>query len=75
MVVIEMLVRRLREVVCGCCFDEEVPLFEATCAEKPELLKETAIGMYHCPDCGAMLLAGLPHPPLCKRCLEPPASR
>lgn len=20
------------------------------------------IGMYHCPDCGAMVLAGVPHP-------------
>jgi DNA-directed RNA polymerase subunit RPC12/RpoP len=30
-----------------------------TCSEKPEL---QAGGMYHCPECGMMVLAGLPHP-------------
>lgn len=55
--------------LCCRCYDE-VELFPATCAERPELLAETPIGMYHCPDCGAMVLAGLPHPPLCRLCIE-----
>jgi len=31
------------------------------CPEKPELLKGMPIGQYHCPCCGMMVLAGLPH--------------
>lgn len=56
--------------LCGRCYDTGVDLFPANCAEKPELLKGEPLGMYHCPDCGAMLLAGIPHPLLCKRCLD-----
>lgn len=54
--------------MCGRCYDEVDELFVANCAEKPELLKGAPIGMYHCPDCGAVVLAGIPHPALCKRC-------
>lgn len=53
--------------LCGRCF-EEGPLVPAPCDEHPELLQSAAIGMYHCPDCGAMLLAGYPHPQVCPRC-------
>ncbi len=28
------------------------------------------MGMYHCPDCGAMLVAGYSHPTMCKRCID-----
>jgi hypothetical protein len=31
------------------------------CEHKPELT-EGPIGMYHCPECGKMVLAGMPHP-------------
>lgn len=31
------------------------------CPEKPELLLGKPIGQYHCPGCGEMQLAGLPH--------------
>lgn len=31
------------------------------CPEKPELLAGAPLGMYHCPECGCMVLAGLPH--------------
>jgi hypothetical protein len=55
--------------MCGRCYDE-VEVFPANCEEKPEDLKGQPIGMYHCPDCGAMVVAGLPHPPLCKRCVD-----
>lgn len=32
------------------------------CIEDPTLLKGEAIGMYHCPGCGMMVVAALPHP-------------
>ncbi len=53
--------------VCGRCYDA-APVFRASCAHKPESLVGEPLGMYHCPDCGAMVLAGLPHLPLCERC-------
>lgn len=56
--------------ICGRCYEEVDELFPATCAERPELLVGRAVGQYHCPDCGAMLLAGVPHPLVCKRCLN-----
>lgn len=56
-------------MMCGRCY-EEIETFPANCNEKPELLQGQPIGMYHCPDCGAMVLAGIPHPRLCKRCLD-----
>lgn len=34
----------------------------AACPEKPERLLGQPIGQYHCPSCGMMLIAGLPHP-------------
>jgi len=55
--------------ICGRCFEER-ELFPAPCQEKPELLLGQPIGMYHCPDCGTMLLAGFPHPYFCKDCFE-----
>lgn len=53
-------------LLCARCYGEG-PLSAAQCDEKPEEMSG-AIGMYHCPDCGAMVLAGLPHPPLCAKC-------
>jgi hypothetical protein len=35
---------------------------KTSCPGKPELLKGQPIGMYHCEYCGAMVIAGLPHP-------------
>lgn len=55
--------------VCGRCYDEVAELFPATCDEKPETWT-SALGQYHCPDCGAMLLAGAKHVSVCKPCLE-----
>ena len=34
---------------------------ELPCNYKPELVTG-AIGMFHCPECGEMILAGMPHP-------------
>lgn len=31
------------------------------CPEDPEKLVDQPIGMYHCPWCGCMQVAGLPH--------------
>ena len=39
-------------------------LAEVFCPEKPELLRGAPIGMYHCPCCGVMVLAGVGHPPI-----------
>ncbi|MCK5017412.1 MAG: hypothetical protein KAS32_10130 [Candidatus Peribacteraceae bacterium] len=55
--------------ICGRCYNA-VELFDAPCNEKPETLKGQPIGQYHCPDCGAMVLAGLPHPQLCQLCRD-----
>lgn len=57
--------------ICGGCYNVRA-LSPARCAEKPERLKGKPIGMYHCPDCGAMVLAGLPHPDLCNDCQPKP---
>jgi len=43
-------------------FERKYAIAEIFCPEKPELLKGAPIGQYHCPDCGVMVLAGLPHP-------------
>lgn len=58
---------------CGRCFIEvgsKDELYPANCNEKPEELKAVPLGMYHCPDCGAMVVAGIPHPPMCKQCFD-----
>lgn len=55
--------------MCGRCYDE-VEVFPSNCSEKPEALVGKPIGQYHCPDCGAMLLAGLKHPDMCKPCID-----
>lgn len=57
------------ELLCGRCYDAAPVLYPTNCNERPEALLNAPIGMYHCPDCGAMVLAGVPHPPLCKLCL------
>lgn len=33
------------------------------CRERPELLAGRPVGQYHCPQCGCMVLAGMPHLP------------
>lgn len=57
---------------CGRCYDEvpEAELREANCAEKPEALLGQPMGMYHCPNCGGMVIAGIAHPRLCTRCFD-----
>jgi 7-cyano-7-deazaguanine reductase len=55
--------------ICGRCYDEVEEVFPANCQEKPELIKGP-IGQYHCPDCGAMVMAGFSHPYLCKICID-----
>ena len=62
------LVERL--VMCGRCYSEVTEVFTANCNEKPEELINAPIGMYHCPDCGAMVVAGVKHPPMCKMCID-----
>lgn len=31
------------------------------CTFDPSGLKEVPLGMFHCPDCACMVIAGLPH--------------
>jgi hypothetical protein len=56
--------------MCGRCYDIVDELFPSNCNEHPEKLIGQPLGQYHCPDCGAMIIVGLPHPNLCKRCLD-----
>lgn len=56
--------------MCGRCYDEVEKLFPANCSEKPELLGHAPLGQYHCPDCGAMIMSGVPHFDLCQRCID-----
>jgi hypothetical protein len=56
--------------MCGRCFDDVDRLYPAPCAEKPEALVGLPIGQYHCPDCDAMVVAGMPHPDVCENCLK-----
>ncbi|OPZ36147.1 MAG: hypothetical protein BWY99_02080 [Synergistetes bacterium ADurb.BinA166] len=55
--------------VCGRCYESTSRLFPAKCSEKPEALVGVPVGQYHCPDCGAMVLAGVLHPQVCSECL------
>lgn len=54
--------------LCGRCYDEADELFKPPCSERPE--ENDLCGQYHCPDCGAMLVGGIPHPWLCARCRD-----
>jgi hypothetical protein len=56
--------------MCCRCYDEVDEVFPANCKEKPEDLAGQPIGQYHCPDCGAMVMAAIPHPPMCKPCID-----
>jgi hypothetical protein len=58
------------ELTCGRCYDVTDTLYPANCVEKPELFKGSPLGQYHCPDYGAMVLAGLEHPRMCKPCID-----
>lgn len=58
-------------MICGRCYDEVSDLFSPNCVgygSDPVELTGQPIGQYHCPDCGAMVIAALPHPDLCHRC-------
>lgn len=58
------------QLICARCYDESEKLFPANCQENPESLAGQPLGMYHCPDCGAMVCAGVPHGDLCQRCID-----
>lgn len=57
------------------CGHLDINLVESLCSEKPELLIGQPIGMYHCPDCGEMVLAGMPHPKVCVACYQEQTGR
>ncbi len=53
-------------LMCGRCGEPVNKLFPATCPDPRQTFG--AIGMYHCDECGTMVLAGFAHPGLCFRC-------
>jgi hypothetical protein len=53
---------------CCRCRQDRPALYPARCATHPER-DDAARGHYACPDCGAPLLAGFPHPLMCRDCL------
>lgn len=55
--------------LCARCYSEDSPgnHVEFACTHDP-VRTQGAIGMYHCPDCGAMVLAGHAHGPICRHC-------
>lgn len=58
-------------LICGRCYADDLEeTFPANCTEKPEALLGYSLGQYHCPDCGAMVVAGIKHPELCKLCFD-----
>jgi hypothetical protein len=56
------------EKMCGRCYDEADELFPANCQDPSDV--HAAVGMHHCGDCGAMVMAGMSHPRLCRRCRD-----
>lgn len=42
---------------------EQIRALPVECGYDPMPLLGQPIGMFHCPDCGDMVLAGMPHPP------------
>jgi len=60
------------ETLCGCCYDtvKRAALVASPCPHNPEAYAGMPIGMYHCPSCGVMVLAGSAHPTLCLECAE-----
>lgn len=36
------------------------------CNHDPRTMRNKPIGMYHCPECGVMVLAGESHPEICE---------
>lgn len=59
-----------------------IPSLEAMleCTYDPTVMVGKPIGMFHCPECGEMVVAGMPHPdydaeiPVCKACGRGPLS-
>lgn len=51
---------------CNAMTDEELlAMFnKGECPYEPEHMAGAPIGMFHCPVCGIMVLAGLPHAPI-----------
>lgn len=70
-------VRQVLHPYCLTCNDElpnialGTPIYDdelthwpgpVSCPHDPRVMHGAALGMYHCPDCGAMVLAGYQHP-------------
>jgi hypothetical protein len=53
------------KIMCGMCYDFTDILYPTKCV-LDESLDES--GMYHCPDCGMMLIGKCGHPGVCEKC-------
>jgi len=60
----------MKSEMCGRCFDLVDKVYPSNCKEKPEKRIGDPIGQYHCPYCGAMVIAGVPHPDMCDLCIR-----
>jgi hypothetical protein len=59
--------------LCARCYSEDAldNHVEFACSHDPRAPSDApGIGMYHCPDCDAMVLAGHHHGPVCRHCAE-----
>lgn len=65
-----LLKLKSRPVLCGRCYEYVEEVFSTNCPHKPENREVYVRGMYICPDCGGMVLAGVEHPDVCKECLN-----
>lgn len=56
--------------ICAVC-GKPAQLFDTECPEKPETKNPSDLmAIYDCPECGIILFNGIPHPMVCKECLE-----
>lgn len=55
--------------ICCRCLDEVDELVRPLCASAREH-PGIPMGQYHCPDCGAMCVAGVPHGFVCRPCRD-----
>jgi NMD protein affecting ribosome stability and mRNA decay len=58
----------LETITCPNCFRLTGDLVKLPC--KDPCNTPAAIGMHHCPDCGMMIMAGLPHFDVCYDCYK-----
>ncbi len=59
----------MNEEICARCLSSVSELYESPCGYDPREA-QNAIGQFHCPACGTMVMAGMPHLRICKKCMD-----